>query len=190
MRIAPTLAVLGSAVGLIAAAPPTGSNTVYATNPMSVVCSSHAKEQAATAMSMLDAVEPCTAAIDSEPLDKHQLAVTYVNRGVIWMTGKMIAEAQADFDTAVRTDPRVGEAYVNRGAALVARKQYAEGLADIDRGISLGVEEPQRAWFNRGLAMEAMDDLKGAYDSYQRALELAPGWTAPRIELARFSVSR
>ncbi len=190
MRPLVTLAVLSSAVGLVAAAPPTGSNTVYATNPMSVICSKHAKEQAATAMSMLEAVGPCTTAIDREPLDKHQLAVTYVNRGVIWMTGKMVAEAKADFDTAVRSDPRVGEAYVNRGAALIANRQYAEGLADIDYGIALGVEEPQRAWFNRGLAMEALDNLKGAYESYRKAQELAPDWSPPRVELARFTVAR
>jgi Tfp pilus assembly protein PilF len=156
---------------------------------MAVTCSEHAKEQAATSMSMLEAVGPCTTAIDTEPLDKHQLAATYVNRGVIWMTGEMLAEAKTDFDAAVRTDPRVGEGYVNRGAAQVANKQYAQGLADIDYGLSLGVEEPQRAWYNRGLAKEAMGDLKGAYESYTKAVELAPNWAPPKAELARFSVS-
>jgi tetratricopeptide (TPR) repeat protein len=191
MRILTTLAVLGSAVGLCAAAPSTNnaSSTVFSTNSMAVACSKHAKVQADTSMGMLEAVAPCTVAIDTEPLDKRQLAATYVNRGVIWMTGERYAEAKTDFDSALRTDPRVGEAYVNRGAALAAGRQYAEAVADIDHGLALGVEEPQRAWYNRGLSMEALGDVKAAYESYLKAQALAPEWPAPKSELARFSVS-
>lgn len=189
MRVLTALAVLGAGVGLCAAGPQPSSTTLFTSNSMAVVCSKHAKEQSATAMSMLEAVAPCTVALDKEPLSAHQRAATYVNRGVIWLTGAKVAEAKADFDIAARTDPEVGEAYVNRGAALAAGGQYAAALTDIDKGLALGVEEPQRAWFNRGLSQEALGDVKGAYASYMKAQELAPEWTAPKTELARFSVS-
>lgn len=189
MRILAALALTAATLGTAAAAPPPSSTMLFAANPSAVICSKHAKAQAAGAMSMVEAVAPCTAAIDTEPLDRHQLAATYVNRGVIWMSAMMVPEAKADFDAAIRTDPAVGEAYVNRGATLVAMKQYAEGVADIDHGLALGCEEPQRAWYNKGLAQEALGDLKGAYVSYMKAAELSPEWAAPKAELARFTVS-
>jgi tetratricopeptide (TPR) repeat protein len=134
-----------------------------------------------------DTMRLCTAALEVETLSFGDRARTLVNRGVIQLRRQAYVEARADFDAAGRIDPKLGEVYVNRGAALVAEDRFAEGLREIDQGLALGVERPERAYYNRALANENLGDVKAAYYDFQRAAELDPKWTAPKEELARFS---
>ena len=60
----------------------------------------------------------------------------------------------------------------------------------LDLLVLLGPEEPEKAYYNRGLANEGLDDVKAAYFDYLRALELKPDWPIPQRELRRFSVVR
>lgn len=117
-------------------------------------------------------------------------AGTYVNRGVLLLRRKQFDAARKDFEMAEKIDPTMGEAVVNRGASFVAEKRYLEGLTEIDRGLAMNPEEPEKAYFNRALANEGLDDMKAAYLDYMKALELAPNWDAPRHELTRFTVER
>jgi tetratricopeptide (TPR) repeat protein len=135
------------------------------------------------------AVEICTLALDNEPLGPRERAGTFVNRGVIRLRMRDYPAAKADFDHAIRENGQLGDAYVNRGAAMIGLKRYPEGLADIDRGIALGSDEPEKAWYNRGLVHEKLDDMKSAYFDYRKALELKPGWDMPQRELRRFTVT-
>ena len=132
----------------------------------------------------------CTQALESEVLSLKDRAGTYVNRGVFKLRRAEYAKASGDFTRAVGLNPGLGEAYVNRGAAAVGDRRYADGLADLNRAIELGVGEPEKAYYNRALAYEGLDDLKAAYFDYQKAAELRPAWEAPKRELARFSVER
>ena len=132
----------------------------------------------------------CTYALETEVLVKRDRAATLVNRGVIQLRRKKYAAANRDFDTAIRLQPAMGEAWVNRGAALIAQKRWQEGMVDIDKGLSLGPDEPEKAYFNRALAWEALDDMEAAWRDYSKAVELKPDWDAPRKELARFTVTR
>ena len=47
-----------------------------------------------------------------------------------------------------------------------------------------------KAYFNRAVAYEGVDDEKSAYLDYQQALALKPDWEAPKHELQRFTVTR
>lgn len=132
----------------------------------------------------------CTESLKTEFLDTQDRAGTYVNRGVLRLRRASYDDATRDFDEAARLAPNLGEAYVNRGAALVGRRQFSQALVDINRAIDLGVDEPAKAYYNRALAYEGMDNLKAAYFDYQKAQEISPEWEAPKKELARFSVSR
>jgi tetratricopeptide (TPR) repeat protein len=61
---------------------------------------------------------------------------------------------------------------------------------DLNKAIALGVDEPAKAYYNRALAYEGLEDAKAAYFDYQKAIELSPDWSAPREQLVRFKVSR
>ncbi|MGA0607752.1 tetratricopeptide repeat protein [Phenylobacterium sp. VNQ135] len=130
----------------------------------------------------------CTMAIQTEILSNTDRAGTYVNRGVLRLRRSEYLDARADFDVALGLKSNLAEAYVNRGAALVGQRRYADGLADLNKALELGVDEPEKAYFNRALAHEGLDDMKQAYFDYRKALELSPEWEAPRKELARFTV--
>lgn len=132
----------------------------------------------------------CTEALETEFLNSRDRAGTLVNRGVLKLRNGAYSDASEDFDRAVTAKPDLGEAYVNRGAAAIGQRRYAESLPDLNRALELGVSEPAKAYYNRALAHEGMDDLKSAYLDYRKAEEIQPEWDAPRKELNRFTVSR
>lgn len=132
----------------------------------------------------------CTLALETEMLNLRDRAGTYVNRGVLKLRRREFASAQFDFNRAIETKPDLGEAYVNRGAAAVGARRFSDGLSDLNKALELGVEEPEKAYYNRALAYEGLDDLKAAYFDYQKAVELKPDWEMPKKELARFTVER
>jgi tetratricopeptide (TPR) repeat protein len=132
----------------------------------------------------------CTQALDTELLSPRDKAGTFVNRGIMKLRRGEMASALKDFNVAVRFEPSLGEIYVNRGAALIGEHKYADGLADLNHGLALGLEEPAKAYYNRALAYEGLDDVKSAYFDYQKAVELSPDWDAPKQQLTRFHVRR
>ena len=136
------------------------------------------------------AINECDMALEIEDLDTHDRAGTYINRGVMELRRDLFEPARADFDRAIAIAPGIGEAWVNRGAAMVGEKRYEDGLANIDKAIALGVKEPEKAWFNRALAHEGLDDEKDAYFDYQQALKSEARLGLPERELRRFTVSR
>ena len=131
----------------------------------------------------------CDQALETELLTRPDRGGTLINRGVMKLRRSLFEAAHADFDAGIAIIPRVGEAWVNRGAMFVGEHRYQDGLADIDKGLTLGVKEPEKAYFNRALAYEGLDDAKAAYLDYQQAATLKPTWDAPRKELSRFTVS-
>src|SRR4051812_35355111 len=96
----------------------------------------------------LASLTQCGRALDQEALTPKDRASTYINRGVILVQRKAFTEAIADFDQALRLQPRMGEAYLNRGAAKLGLRHYAEALPDLDRAIDLGASQPEKAWFD------------------------------------------
>jgi tetratricopeptide (TPR) repeat protein len=134
--------------------------------------------------------ETCTIALTSEAHDRLDRAGTFINRGVMKLRRKQFAEAKMDFDSAIEAAPELGDAYVNRGAALLGARRTAESLADFNRALQLGVQEPEKAFYNRALAHEHLGDRAAAFEDYQRAITLRPEWELPRREIARFEAKR
>lgn len=132
----------------------------------------------------------CTMALESEFLSMRDKAGTYVNRGILKLRRKEFRTADFDFNRAIEIKPDLGEAFVNRGAASVGVRRYTQGLADLNKALEMGVEEPEKAYYNRALAYEGLGNLKAAYFDYQKAVELKPDWDMPKKELARFTVER
>lgn len=137
-----------------------------------------------------DSIQLCSRALAEEGLVRRDRAGTLVNRGVMLMRTRDYLSARADFDRAIALEPTLGEAFVNRGVSLMADQDYAGALAEIDRGLALGVDEPAKAWYNRGLVQEGLGDAPGAYHDYRKAQDLAPDWALPAKQLTRFTVTR
>jgi tetratricopeptide (TPR) repeat protein len=135
-------------------------------------------------------IDICNLALDTEALTPADRGGTYVNRGVMELRQGMYEVAHADFNAGIALNPDVGEGWINRGAMFIGERRYKEALADIDKALSLGLREPAKAYYNRALAYEGLDDEKSAYLDYQQALVLQPGWDLPEHELLRFTVTR
>ncbi len=131
----------------------------------------------------------CDTAIMGNDLDTRDRAATMVNRGVIRLQRREAQMALSDFDNAIAWRPELGEAYVNRGAALIRLGDFDGAITSINRGLDLGSEDPQEAYFNRAVANEKLDNLPAAYADYRKALELKPDWALAQSELARFTVT-
>jgi tetratricopeptide (TPR) repeat protein len=134
-----------------------------------------------------DGADVCTTAIAST-LPEALRTKLLVNRGVVHLSHTRARPAIEDFDKAIAMNGQIGDAYTNRGAAHLLMKQFDQARADIDRGLALGSGEPQRAYYNRGMADNHLGDNKAAYFDFMRAATLDPNWTAPKLELARFKV--
>ena len=152
---------------------------------MAEACSSAALAERSDAASVV----LCDSALLTEDLDTHDRAGTLINRGVMKLRRDEFEPARADFDAAIALAPKIGEAYVNRGAVYLGEKRYQAGLDDINNALKLGIREPEKAYFNRALAYEGLDDEKSAYFDFEQALTLKPGWALPERELLRFTVS-
>ncbi|HEV2364952.1 MAG TPA: hypothetical protein VGS12_12235 [Caulobacteraceae bacterium] len=135
------------------------------------------------------ALDLCDQALRDDSLTVRDRAGTLINRGVIRLRRAEWLQARADLDAAIKMAPKIGEGWINLGALEVATKDYKQGLEDIDKGLALGVSEPEKAYYNRALAYEGLDDEKAAYLDYQQALVLKPGWDLPAHELLRFTVT-
>ena len=136
-----------------------------------------------------EAINGCSDALIAEILTDRDRAATMVNRGTLYLVRQKWDLAMADFDMAVGLQPRMGEAYVNRGAALLGMGHLPEADSQITFGLTLNPELPERAYFNRAVARWRMDNVKGAYLDFRKALELKPGWEDATKELAYFTVS-
>lgn len=135
-------------------------------------------------------LETCDLAIEQEALGRENAAKTHVNRGVVLLRRANFDKAADDFARAEKLMPQLAEIYVNRGVVLIKQKRWNEAIAQLDKGIGLMPSELEKAYFNRALAREQVDDLRGAYTDFRKAAELDPKWEAPRKELARYTVRR
>jgi tetratricopeptide (TPR) repeat protein len=135
-----------------------------------------------------DSRDICSRAIASEPLNVHDRAGTYVNRGAMELGARLYEDAHSDFQAAIRLLPSLGEAHVGEGAYLVNQERFADAEAEISRGINFGSEEPEKAYYFRAIARWGQDDFKGAYEDFNKAIALKPGWSLPREQLKNFKV--
>ncbi len=135
-----------------------------------------------------ETVKTCTDALNFETLTRETAARTLVNRGVIYMRRRQFMEAERDFSRAQGLTPDLPEIYVDRGVALIRQNRWSEAVAELTRGIQLSPYEPEKAYFDRGLARDALADYSGAYADFSRASELKPDWPQPKNELKRYVV--
>jgi tetratricopeptide (TPR) repeat protein len=178
------LMAAGLAAAALSASPAAALDTII--GGMASSCARDAKVGNATP----ETIANCSDALMSEPLTLRDMAATRVNRGTLYLVTQNWPAAMRDFDVALQMQPRMGEAMVNRGAALIGMGQLDDAIHEITEGLKFDPELPERAYYNRALARWRMDDVRGAYFDFQKALELKPGWEDATKQLAFFTVTR
>jgi len=130
----------------------------------------------------------CDDAFAEGAMSSHDTVATHVNRGILRLRRNQMDAALADFDHAIRLDPRQPEAYLNKGAALIRLNNPTEALRLFTVAIEYQTRRPEIAHFGRAIANESLGNVRAAYDDYRRASELDPDWRDPQTELRRFRV--
>jgi tetratricopeptide (TPR) repeat protein len=133
-------------------------------------------------------IRRCDVALRDDNLTPYETVATHVNRGILRLRRGLIDSAITDFDTAMRLDPNQPEAYLNKGAALIRRQNPTDAVQYFTVALEHNTSRPAIAHYGRGVAYEALGNLRGAYEEYRAASALAPTWSQPRQDLQRFRV--
>src|ERR1022692_3047291 len=83
-------------------------------------------------------IASCDSALKNEPLNPHDRAGTFVNRGAMKIALNQIDDAISDYNQGISIQPNMADAYVDRAIAFILQKRYDEALADINHSIDLG----------------------------------------------------
>lgn len=132
-------------------------------------------------------IQECDKGLRDENLDRKQTTFTRLNRGAMHLRMGNAEAALGDFEEAVKLMPKSADALINRGAALVLLKRHGEAVGALTRALQLKPTAPETAYYYRATAREALNDVRGAYEDYNTALLIKPGWELVAADMARFA---
>jgi tetratricopeptide (TPR) repeat protein len=89
-----------------------------------------------------------------------KFADAFNNRGTAYAKKGDFDKAIADYDAAIRIDPKIPSTYGNRGLALVKAGQFARAVADFDQALA-GNPKDALSLYNRGVAKQKMGNNVG-----------------------------
>jgi tetratricopeptide (TPR) repeat protein len=118
-----------------------------------------------------EAVAACSRVIAGGRLNQGQLARILVSRGISYRQKNQLDAALADFDTAIKADPRFVFALQQRGMTYLRKGKFDAALADHDRTLQI---EPNRAasYFERGRAHFKAGNKPRATADFEKAIGL------------------
>jgi tetratricopeptide (TPR) repeat protein len=124
----------------------------------------------------VEQVIPYDRAIDylTAQIRAHPDSQLYNHRGIVWNARDEYDFAIADFNEAVRLDPRNEVAYFNRGLAWSAKNDPDQAIADYTRAIRLDPRYSD-AYQSRGDDWGSKREYDQAIADYSAALRLDPG---------------
>ena len=120
-----------------------------------------------------EGIAACTRTIASGKFKNGELASAYYGRANARNAGGDIDGALADYDEAIRTDPKLVAAYVSRGVARHKKGDDNNALVDFDRAVQLDSNNTN-AYFIRGLFRQQKGNLDGALADYDVTIRLDP----------------
>jgi tetratricopeptide (TPR) repeat protein len=118
----------------------------------------------------------CSAVIASAKLRGKRLSNIYYNRGITYQNKKDNERALADYDEAIRLDPKKDVAFNNRGRIYQAKGDHTRALADFSEAIRID-SKAARFYYNRGISYQAKQDSDHALADYNAAIALDPKYT-------------
>lgn len=102
------------------------------------------------------AIYACTAFIErGDPSLRYH---AHLDRGLAYLSRRYYAQALADFDAALRLNPKFAAAYNSRGWVYLKTGRPREALADFDRALSL--EKGEKYMINREAALKAIAEAQ------------------------------
>jgi putative PEP-CTERM system TPR-repeat lipoprotein len=100
-----------------------------------------------------------------------------------------IAEAHKDIDTILAREPNNEAVHLAKVRFLLAERKYADALSSV-KAIVARNNRSASGYYLQGLALEVTNQPDEAIQSFQRTLELNPGATLARLELARLFLAK
>src|SRR5580704_17342128 len=110
-------------------------------------------------------IAACSRAIASGKFSGEELAPFYVSRGVVYKNKRGLDRAIADFDQAIRLDPKNTDAYTLRGMAWQTKGDLDRAIVDYDQTIRIDPKNTG-AYTVRGVAWAAKGDFDRAIADY------------------------
>ena len=115
----------------------------------------------------------CTRAIESGRLGQADLAMTHNNRGAILQVLGRGDAALADYDRALRLNPRLSLSYLSRGMIRIGRGDRRGGWEDFNKAIESAPRD-SRGYVNRGMVYLENNQPVAALKDFNRALKVNP----------------
>jgi tetratricopeptide (TPR) repeat protein len=97
------------------------------------------------------AIAGCTRILNDRGESQGYRAIAYNNRGFVWHDKGDLDRAIADYNEAIRLDPKQANAYVNRGVVWREKGDLDGAIAEYNEAIRLDPEQAI-AYSNRGNA--------------------------------------
>src|SRR5436190_6779570 len=110
---------------------------------------------------------------DEDASAKSQTALRHLEQGKSYAASGDHTRAIAEFDEAIRLDPKLTAAYWQRGISHANKADHARAIADYEQAILL---DPQLAdaYYGRGFSKSMQGDHDGAIADYNQAIRLDP----------------
>jgi len=106
-------------------------------------------------------------------ISKKDLATVHYNRGISYAIKGDFDRAIADYDKAIKLNPKDADVYYNRGNAYQRKGQHDRAIADYDKAIKLNPKYAE-AHSNRGISYRKKDQYDRAIADYGAAIKLNP----------------
>jgi lipoprotein NlpI len=140
---------------------------------MIVLSYSAAADQCDTPQAPEATIIACTQSINSGKWKGRDLAAYYNNRGYAYNTKGDPDRAIADFNEAIRINPKDAIAFNNRGYAYNAKGDLDRAIADYGEAIRIDPGDAD-AFTGRGIAYSAKGDNDRAIADYSEVIQLDP----------------
>jgi lipoprotein NlpI len=118
-------------------------------------------------------INGCTSIIQSSRETRRNVAIAYYSRGLAYYDKGDDDRAIAEFNEAIRLDPKFAYAYSSRGLAYDHKGDLGHADPDYNEAIRLDPKYAQ-AYFNRGNAYYQTGDDDRAIADYSEAIRLDP----------------
>ncbi|HXO01699.1 MAG TPA: tetratricopeptide repeat protein [Stellaceae bacterium] len=127
-------------------------------------------------------IAACTSVLDAakEPLDR--LATASFSRGLAYYRGGKRDQSAADYEAALRFNPKFAKVYLARGYEAVGDGKYAAAVREFDQAVKLDPKLVE-AYYGRGLAYGADRQIDRSIKDHQKAIEVDPKYAPAHFGL-------